>query len=141
MQTTTSCRKALSAFGLPVFATEALSLSLPVSLFLSLTPPTFTFSLSRLSLSTSRLPPLFSLEHSSHFQKSKSEQKSRDGRPSLIGVPAGTGATQYRCTALEFHRFWDHGGSGATSPTVPAHVPPQLPSSSPSLPVLRTNLK
>ena len=86
MQTTTSCRKALSAFGLPVFATEA---PLPVSLFLSVSPPpTFTFSLSRLSLSTSRLPPLFSLEHSSHFQKKQIRAKI-PRRPSLTDRRSG----------------------------------------------------
>ena len=123
---------------------------LPLKPPLSLSHPllTFTFSLSHLSVLTSRLRLLFSLEHS-HSPKNPSTNLSRSKnprqRPSLPDRRSGRHWAEVSVCAVRPPVLGSTMGSQqprATSPTIPAHVPQLLPSSSNSLSVLsKTNLK
>ena len=139
----------MSAFGLPVCLLVATEAPLSVSLFL--TPSHFHFlTLSLLPLDKQAPSPFLTgaLSLPKKPSKAELEQKSRNGRPSLIGVPAGTGRLSIgarRSTSTgSGTRPWGQTGAPElppTSPTVPAHVTPQLTSFWHSLSVLCTNLK
>ena len=139
--------KALLLLRLLYLCSGWLPLKPPLSLSFSLSHPrlTFTFSLSHLSVLTSRLRLLFSLEHS-HSPKNPSTNLSRSKnprqRPSLPDRRSGRHWAEVSVCAVRPPVLGSTMGSQqprATSPTIPAHVPQLLPSSEHS--PLQTNLK